>query len=112
MAAVKVTAMQHVLAVGVDDGVVVGAVKLIVDQLAEKWQAVFEHPDNVGGAADRIAVLQAIAVARALGTRQVAPDARGYPLHAGMRLDRKQDLVEMIGVAVERDRRHGRDARS
>ncbi len=112
VATVEVAAMQHTLAFGVDDGVVVGAVQLILDAVAEERQRVRQHADHVRRAADRITVLQALAVAFQLaGVLQVLAQPGRHVLHAGMRLHREQGFVEVVVVAVQRERGQRRDAR-
>ena len=64
MAAVKVAAVQHVFAFGVDDGIVVGAVEFVLDRLTQKRQGIGQHADHVRCAADRVTVLQAVLVTR------------------------------------------------
>ncbi len=112
MAAVEVPAMQHALALGVDDRIVVGAIEFILDRGAKERQRVGQHADHMRRAADRIAVLQALAVALLLaGVGQIGAQPGGHILHARMRLDREQRFVEVMGVAVQRERGHRRDAR-
>ncbi|MNJ40634.1 hypothetical protein D3C77_355340 [compost metagenome] len=103
MTAVEVATVHHVLPLPVDQRVVVGAVELVLDELAPPGQAVGHHPDDVGGAAQRVSVLQPVAVARQLAGHQVFPQPGRDALHAGVRLGGKQPLVEVEGVAPHGD---------
>src|SRR3546814_10889304 len=60
MPAVEMSAVQYALGFGVDDRVVVGAVELDFDERAQPAQAVGLHAEHVGGAAQRVAILQAM----------------------------------------------------
>ena len=109
VAAIEVAAVHHMLPLSVDEGVVIGAVEFVFDELAPPGQAVGHHPDDVGGAAQGVSVLQPVAVAGQLARHQIRPQPGRDPLHAGMGLGRKQPLVEVEGIAPHGDADQGGD---
>ena len=109
--AVEMAAMQNALAGGIDDRVVGGAVELILDKLTQPGKRVGEHADHVRRATNRVAVLQAFAVQRRALARQIFAQPRGHALLTAMGLYGKKRLVEMLGVAIEREGRQGGNAR-
>ena len=110
MAAVEMAAMQHALANRIDQRVVVGAVELVLDQLPQPGQRVFHDADDVRRAAQRVAILQPLLVARGAVARQVAAQALRHALLAGMRLGGEERLVEVVRVARAGDHVHRGDA--
>ncbi|MNS95475.1 hypothetical protein D3C72_1297390 [compost metagenome] len=100
MAAVEVATVQDALAVGIDQRVVIGAVQLGFDQLAQERQGVFQHPDHVRRAAQRVAVLQTLLIARRALAVQVAAQARGNARLPRVRLGGEQGFIEVVCVAV------------
>ena len=87
MTAVKMTAVQHLFAVGIDDWIVIGAVQFVFDGLAHPWQRIGKHADHMGRAADGITILQPLAIRRRLTALQILAQPRRHLLLAGMRLD-------------------------
>ena len=84
MAAVEMTAVQDPFACRVDDRIVVGAVQFVFDGPAHPRQGIGKHADHMGRAADRVAILQALAVLRRLD-RLASPSAATPPPVAGRR---------------------------
>ncbi len=109
MAAVEMTAVQHALFVRIDQRIVVGAVQLGFDPLPRPIQRVFQNADHMRRAAQRIAVLQPVRVARRVHVAKPAADRRSRTQLARMRFRRKKRRVEVIGIAIGRRDRAGGD---
>ncbi len=109
MAAVEMAAVQHAFAFGIDDRIVVGAVEFVFDRLAQPRQRIGQHADHMGRAADRIAILQPLAVvptADRIGRSWRSQAAtRCWP---GCGLTENSVASKWCGIAVQRERRQCR----
>ena len=100
VAAVEMAAVQDLSAIGVDDGIVVRTIQLVLDDLPKEGQGVLEDSDDVRRAAKAIPVLKPALVA-ANGPRLPRSDAQagGDALLAGMGLHGKKCGVKVLGIA-------------
>jgi hypothetical protein len=106
VSAVEVPTVQDLVGLGVDDGVVVDAVDLRLQERLERRQRVHQHADDVRRAAQRVPILNPILDPVPAG-RRGAPTAGGvleivaHPARAGglarVRLEREDSLVEVRG---------------
>ena len=87
VAAVEVAAVDDALGLDVDDGVVADAVELDLDGGAAPAQRVDEDAEDVRGAADRVAILQALHGLRILEGGELFADPLGGRHLAGVALD-------------------------
>ena len=99
MPAVEVTAVKHTLLLGVDQWIVVGRIQLAFHQLAHERQGVFQHANHMRGAAQRIAILQAVRIAQRRLGHQVRADAGRHALLTRVGLGGKQGLIKMVCIA-------------